>query len=103
MSIDKQILAARIREEVAQHDLNVQQRQLENSDAMGLIRSKCSNEALYAWMSGGSSALRPRFSLALDVARKAQRAFRNELARDDLNASWRRLLAGRPHRRPARR
>jgi Tc toxin complex TcA C-terminal TcB-binding domain len=86
MNLDKQILAARIREEVSQKDLDVQQRQRDHSEAMEeLIKSKFSNEALYTWMSGELLQLHDRaFQLALDVARKAQRAFRHELARDDL-------------------
>lgn len=86
MHIDKQILGVRIREEIAQKDLDVQQRQLDNAEEMeSLIRDKFSNQAFYDWMSRELLRLCDQgFALALDVGKKAQRAFRYELGRDDL-------------------
>jgi hypothetical protein len=86
MHLDKQIVGARIREEIGQKDLDAQQRQLDNAEEMeGLIRDKFSSEALYEWMSQELLRVCDRgFGLALEMAKKAQRAFRYELGRDDL-------------------
>jgi hypothetical protein len=80
MHVDKQIVGAMIRAEMAQKDLDTQQRQVDNAEEMErLIRDKFSNEATYTWMSQHVSRLHDAgFAVALDIARKAQRAYRHE-------------------------
>jgi peptidoglycan hydrolase-like protein with peptidoglycan-binding domain len=79
--LDKQILAAQIRQQITQteldnHDLQIQQA----GELDDFLRSKFTSRDLYDWMSGQLSALYLQtYQLAFDMARRAERAFRFEL------------------------
>jgi len=79
--LDKQLLAAQIRQQIAQteldnHDLQIQQA----GELDDFLRSKFTSRDLYDWMSGQLSALYLQtYQLAFDMARRAERAFRFEL------------------------
>ena len=85
--IQKQIDAATIREAIAQaelvnHDLQTGQAK----EVADYLRSKHTNQELYAWMQGQLSSLYfQAYKLAFDVAKKTERAFRHELGVEDSN------------------
>jgi hypothetical protein len=88
--IDKQIAAAEIRKESAEADLKSHDVQIENnqkySDAM---RSKFTNEELYDWMVGQTSAVYfQAYQLAYEFAKKAERCYRFELGNEDFFVSY---------------
>ncbi|MEJ7599773.1 MAG: hypothetical protein WKG01_17835, partial [Kofleriaceae bacterium] len=82
--VDKQLIGARIREELAHAELAVHDRQQSHAEEnVRLLRDKFTNEALYAWL--GQELYRlydGAFALVLDLAKRAQRAFRFELGQD---------------------
>ncbi|NVB39975.1 hypothetical protein G6O69_19175 [Pseudenhygromyxa sp. WMMC2535] len=80
--LDHDILAAQLRiqissQELANHDLQVEQtRELDTT-----MREKFSNRELYDWMTGQLSTLYfQTHQLAFDLAKRAERAYRRELA-----------------------
>jgi Tc toxin complex TcA C-terminal TcB-binding domain/Neuraminidase-like domain/Salmonella virulence plasmid 28.1kDa A protein len=80
--IEKQIAAADIRvaiagKELSNHDLQVQN----NAEADEFMRSKFTNRELYDWMVGQISGIYfQSYQLAYDVAKRAESAYRYELA-----------------------
>ena len=79
--IDKQIDAAQIRLAVAEQDLKNHDRQTSNSESIeAYLRDKYTNQELYGWMIGQLSSVHfQAHQLALDLARRAERSFRQEL------------------------
>ncbi|MCP4407030.1 MAG: hypothetical protein GY807_04590 [Gammaproteobacteria bacterium] len=79
--IDKQIAAADIRLAIAEQDLTNHKTQLDQArEVNDYMRSKFTNQELYGWMAGQLSALHYQaYQLAVDLARKAERAARHEL------------------------
>jgi hypothetical protein len=79
--LERQILAAEIRLELARLDRSNHTVQREHAREVELLmREKFTNRQLYAWMSGQLAALhRDAFSLASAAARRAERAAQNEL------------------------
>ncbi|MHB8915389.1 MAG: Tc toxin subunit A-related protein, partial [Thiobacillus sp.] len=85
--IDKQILANQIRIDITNKELNNHIEQTEQSKAVDeVMRSKFSNEQLYEWMKTELSKLYfSAYRMALDMARKAERAAARELGVKPLN------------------
>jgi len=85
--IDKQILANQIRIDITNKELNNHIEQIEQSKAVDeVMRSKFSNEQLYEWMKTELSKLYfSAYRMALDMARKAERAVARELGVKPLN------------------
>jgi hypothetical protein len=79
--VDKQILGAQIRLQIAQKELQNQELQIENSKAVDeFMRNKYTNVELYNWMIGQISAVFfQSYQLAFDVARKAELCLRKEI------------------------
>lgn len=79
--IDKQILANQIRIDITAKELNNHIEQIEQAKAVDeVMRSKFSNEQLYEWMKTELSKLYfNAYRMALDMARKAERAASREL------------------------
>ena len=79
--IDKQIVAAEIRVAIAEQDLTNHEKQLDQAREINdYMRSKFTNQELYGWMTGQLSALHYQaYQLALDLAKKAERAAQHEL------------------------
>ena len=79
--IEKQIIAAEIRQAIAEKELRVQEIQLRNArDLDDAMHDKYSNEDLYNWMiSEISYTYFQSYKLAFDIARKAERCYRYEL------------------------
>ncbi|MGG5890093.1 hypothetical protein ACLF3G_23465 [Falsiroseomonas sp. HC035] len=81
----RQLRAAQIREAMAARELEVHRKQIENARAVEEFladerKGKVTRKSLYAWMRKETRGLHSRaFQLALDVARKAERAFQHEL------------------------
>ena len=103
-NIDKQILTQQIRIEIANQEINHQQQQIDNAQTVeDFLRNKYTNEELYSWMEGNISILyHQAYTLAYDLAKKAEKAFRFERGLTNSNfiqygywdAGWEGLLAG---------
>jgi hypothetical protein len=85
--IDKQILAANIRKDIAQKELNSHEMQMDNAKEVDdFLRSKFTNRELHRWMSSSLSEVYFRsYQLAVDLAQRAERAFRHELGRTEMD------------------
>jgi hypothetical protein len=85
--IDKQILAAQIRLNIAELDQANHEKQIahaEETDAF--LKSKFTNVQLYSWMVAQISALHYQsYRLAYDLAKKTEQALKHELALEDTN------------------
>lgn len=78
--IERQILGAERRRDAALRELEIQQRQIENSrEVLNILRDKFTNQQLYLWLQRETAALYYQlYELALCLARQAQRAFNYE-------------------------
>jgi hypothetical protein len=79
--IERQIVAAEIRQAIAEQELQNHDQQLENNlEVEEYLRSKYTNEDLYTWMiSQVSKVYFQSYNLAYDLAKRAERAYRFEL------------------------
>ena len=84
-AIDRQIIAAQVRLEIAEKELENQLLQIDNSKAVDdFMRSKYTNEQLYDWTISQTAELHFRaYQLAFEMAKRAERAYRFELGLDD--------------------
>lgn len=78
--VEKQVLAAEIRMEVARHELSNHRLQVESKrDQLAVIRDKFTNTDLYDWMVGQLKTLYfQSYQMAFDMAKKAEKALANE-------------------------
>ena len=78
--VERQILAAERRRDIALRELNNHQRQVEQSgEVHDFLRDKFTNHALYLFLQQDTAALHAQmYELALHTARQAQRAFNYE-------------------------
>jgi hypothetical protein len=78
--IERQILAAERRRDIALRELNNHQRQIEQAaEVQDFLRDKFTNHALFLWLQQETAALHYQmYELALHNARQAQRAFNYE-------------------------
>ena len=85
--IDKQILANEIRIQITHKERDNHLQQIEQAQAVDeVMRSKFSNAQLYEWMVSQLSAVHfGAYRLALDLARRAERAAVRELGTQPLN------------------
>lgn len=83
--ISRQIVAAQIRQAVAEKELENHDRQIERSEAVEeFLRGKYTGEELYGWMSAQVSKVYfQTYRLASDLAKRAERAYRYELGLRD--------------------
>ncbi len=79
--IEKQILAATIRVNIAEYELRNHEKQMEHAQLMKeTMESKFSNEDLYQWMSDElNKSYNLLYDIAYNAAKKAERAFQFEL------------------------
>ncbi|PRQ09356.1 hypothetical protein ENSA7_09450 [Enhygromyxa salina] len=77
-------MAATIRLEIAERELDNHAKQVEHAQAVdAYMRTKFSNRELYDWMSSQLATLYfQTYQLAFDLAKRAERAYRHELAID---------------------
>jgi peptidoglycan hydrolase-like protein with peptidoglycan-binding domain len=81
MQIDKQIVAAEIRREIAEHELQNHRKQMENAlEVEEFMRQKYTNRELYSWMVGQMSGVYfQAYQLAYEMAKRTELCFRHEL------------------------
>jgi peptidoglycan hydrolase-like protein with peptidoglycan-binding domain len=81
MQIDKQILAAEIRTEMADLELRNHRKQMENAhDVEEFMRAKYTNQELFSWMVGQMSGVYfQAYQLAYETAKRTELCFRHEL------------------------
>ena len=86
--INKQIIAAGIRQKIAEQELENHKKQIEQTRKVDeFMHDKYTNRELYSWMLGELSAVHFQcYQLAYDLAKRDDRACREELGIDD--ASW---------------
>jgi len=79
-NIDKQMLTQQIRIDIANQEITNQQTQIENAkEVEDFLRNKYTNQELYYWMEGQVSTLYYQaYTLAYDLAKRAEKAFRFE-------------------------
>ena len=79
--INKQIIAAKIRLDITQKELDNHLKQVDNAQAVDdYMHDKYTNQALYSWMMGQVSSIYfTCYQLAYDTAKRAEKAFQNEL------------------------
>ncbi len=78
--LEKQVLAAEIRAELANQELRLLEQQLRQSkEVESFLRTKFTSQELYGWMVGQLSAVyHQSYKLAYEMARQAERAFQHE-------------------------
>ena len=83
--VDKQIVAAGIRHQIAAQDLANQDKQIENAQKEDEYqRSRFTNQELYEWMINQISTVYfQSYQLAYDIAKRSERCFRYELGLSD--------------------
>ncbi|WP_052499538.1 neuraminidase-like domain-containing protein [Streptomyces vietnamensis] len=83
--LDRQIIAAEIRLQVARKELENHDLQLADAhEADAFLYDKYTNEELYDWMAGRlATGYFQAYQLAYDLAKRAERAFRHELGVED--------------------
>lgn len=101
--LEQDISSARHQLNIAQKDLDILNTQLEQTKNVdNFLKNKFSNEELYQWISSNLSNLYSQYyNLALDLASKAQLAYKNELGisppcinRSSWNSLYQGLFAG---------
>lgn len=89
-----QLRSAQIREAIAEHELTVQRKQMQQAEDVELFlneegnqpQGKTANKSLYAWMKRDTKALYSRcFQFAFDVSKKAERALQYEMGDSQQN------------------
>jgi len=82
--IQKQIIAAQIRKDIAERELTNHDKQIENAQEVeAFMRGKFTNQQLYRWMSSQIAQVYFRtYQLALDQAKRAERTYQHELGLD---------------------
>lgn len=85
--IDKQIIAAKIRCDIAKKELDNHFKQVDNAQkADEFMHDKYTCQELYSWMSGQiSNVYFSCYQLAYDLAKRAEKAFRHKLGLEDSN------------------
>ncbi len=79
--IEQQIAAAKIRVAIAEKDLVVHKKQIDNAETeLAYLQSKYTNQQLYSWMVGQLSKIyRQAYDLAFDIAKRAEKSLNYEL------------------------
>jgi hypothetical protein len=87
VQLDKQIIAAQIRLQMAQHELDNHKQQIQNAqDIEQFLETKFSNQELYQWMIDKLQDVHKQgYQLAYDMARQAEKAYRFELGVQESN------------------
>ncbi len=80
--LNREIVAADIRRAIAERELQNHDKQIENARQIDeFLHDKYTNHALYAWMASELSGVYfQSYKLAFDLAKRAERAYRAELA-----------------------
>jgi receptor-binding and translocation channel-forming TcA subunit of Tc toxin/ABC toxin-like protein/neuraminidase-like protein len=83
--IDKQIIANKIRKQIAERELENHEEQIANAEEVDrTMRDKYTNQELYSWMVGQISSVYFRtYQLAHQMSKRVERAYRFELGLPD--------------------
>jgi hypothetical protein len=89
MQLGRQIIGSLIAEQVAKHEYDLAQKQVEHSNEVDeYLKDKFSNQELYGWMQGEISRLYYEYyRFAFDTARKAEQSMKRELMRPEVDAT----------------
>jgi hypothetical protein len=84
----RQIIGSLIAEQIAEHEYEITKHQIDNAREIDtILRTKFTNEDLYAWSQGEISRLYYEYyRFAYDTAKRAERAMKLELMRPELDA-----------------
>jgi len=84
----RQVIAALLREQIAQRDYENHKRQIENAEAMtAFMQDKFTAEELYTWMQGVlAETYFDCYKFAFDLAKRAEQTLKHELMRPELDA-----------------
>jgi hypothetical protein len=84
-NIDKQILTAKIRMSIAQKEIDMQQKTVEQaSEVLDFMRTKYTQKELYTWMEGATKELfHDAYSQAVSLAFEAQQLYKFERPNSD--------------------
>lgn len=87
IQLDQQIVAAQIRLQMAEHELEAHKQQIQNAlDIEQFLETKFSKQELYQWMIDKlNDAHKQGYQLAYDMARRAEKAYRFELGMQQSN------------------
>jgi len=87
MQIDKQVIAAEIRREIAEHELRNHRKQMKNAlEVEEFMRDKYTNRELYSWMLGQMSGVYfQAYQMAYETAKRAEKCYGHELGLTDSN------------------
>lgn len=85
--IDKQIIAAEIRIQLSQKEIANQQSLIDNANEIEwFLKDKFTNQELYQWMKEQLYGIyKQAWTLAYDMAKKAEKAYQFEIGRTDTN------------------
>jgi len=88
--VDKQIAAAEIRVAIAEQELTIHQKQMDNAQEVDdFMHGKFTNAQLYRWMSGQAAGMYFRaYQMAFDLAKRAEKSFRFELGLEDKDSNF---------------
>ncbi len=88
--IKYQIASAKIQKAIAQRDLQIHKKTIENNESVAtFMKEKFSNKDLYQWMSGKlSSMFYQSYKLAHDMAKQAEKAFQFETGTKEAEVSY---------------
>ena len=89
MQIGRNLIGSLIAEQIAYHEYQNIQKQIKHSKEVDrFLHEKFSNEELYAWMQGEISRLYYKYyRFAFDTARKAEQTMKQELMRQEVDAT----------------
>lgn len=95
--LNRQIIAAEIRLQTAEKDLEIFDQQVEQTkEIYSYLQTKFTNEQLYTWMAGQLKTFHYQvYKLAADMARQAQMAFNRELNTNETILSFNHWDSGR--------
>jgi Tc toxin complex TcA C-terminal TcB-binding domain len=87
--LDKQILAAQIRQQISEADLENHDQQIAQAkEVEEFLKTKFTNQQLYSWMvSKLSSAYFQAYQMALQLGKQADQAFKHELGPEEAGLS----------------
>lgn len=82
-AIDKQILSQQVRIDIANKEITTQQAQIDNSkEVLDFLNTKYTNEQLFTWLDGQTRLFYSAYTLAYDLAKRVEKAYRFERPRD---------------------
>ncbi|MEW6731025.1 MAG: neuraminidase-like domain-containing protein [Acidobacteriota bacterium] len=88
--LDKQILVAEIRKQIAEVDLANHKKQIAQAEeAEAFLKTKFTNQELYSWMVSKLSSLYfQTYQIAYKLAKQAEKCFNHELGPDEKDSSY---------------